>query len=209
MLPIGFIAAGSIIIGIGGAFIKKKRKQRPFIKLLLPQESTNKTQTLKLYLTETSADFSERITNIDDAYQHFIQTRFDPLFGKRAHLDFISDKQIVKSNMEKAVNRSMALAGISLGLVTVGTVLFSPVQWLAIPVMLYGNKPLFMRAYEALFIDRRLTEEILGSLLLVGWIVGGYLFLGVLVLFSGVLWQKLLMLTRDSSEHTLVDLFGQ
>ena len=71
----------------------------------------------------------------------------------------------------------------------------------------YSTRPLFRRAYHAVFVERRLRASILDSAAMLAAIAGGFI---VVAAFSNVVYfigRRLLLKSQDQTRRKLVDLF--
>ena len=113
------------------------------------------------------------------------------------------------SKAEKKINQTFTVASITLGLVTISRLMFPPLTILFIPLLIYLYIPFLQLAYKAIFEERRVSSYILDSILVIGMLISGYLFLVALALWFGLLARKLLLKSEDNSKQNIANLFGK
>ena len=149
---------------------------------------------------------------IDDDYQHFMVEKVDPLFGstRRAQLDEIvaAEETLVISDYERQLNRYLTAAVATLGTAIIGTV-FRPILIITLGTALYSTTLIFRNGYNAIFKERRLRMDVMGSLYFIGAYAGGYFMAGSFGLVAFYLSEKLVFITQDRSQKSLVQVLAQ
>ncbi len=128
---------------------------------------------------------------------------------KRPLIAILTRNDPVKSPQAKAVDQALGRAIGAVGILAVSTVVFPPLQWLALPLYFQNMGDVFKRAYQDLFVERRLTQTLPVSLMLGGLVFAGYFPVGILLLFLTNLSDKLYLMTRSRSESKIISLLGQ
>gem|GEM_PF-5992533 len=66
-----------------------------------------------------------------------------------------------KSDAEKLAELHIGLSVIALGLTTAGHLFFPPLRLLGMACLLYGWRYLLRKAYKSLFVERRMSVEVI------------------------------------------------
>lgn len=112
------------------------------------------------------------------------------------------------SQADREINRGIATSSAGLGLALLGRFGYQGLLPLSSAITLYSSLPLFRRAYEAMFVERRVRASILDALAVVTGQLGGFYVasaLGSLTYHAGC---KLLLMTEDRSRRSLTNVFG-
>jgi Cu2+-exporting ATPase len=112
------------------------------------------------------------------------------------------------SAAEREINRGLVTSVCGLALALSGTFLAPGLLPLSSALTLYSSMPLFQRAYQALFEERRLRASVLDALAVLGGQMGGFMVasaFGSLTYNAGC---KLLIRTEDQSRNKLITVFG-
>lgn len=110
---------------------------------------------------------------------------------------------------EEQANQHLALMLTAMGLSLGGIFFYSPLGVLSIPIVFYGMKKLYYRAYKAFIEQGKVTVSTLTGIVFIGSTIQGYYFLNSL---AGVLYNlscKLLLRIRHDSSTDLIDVFEQ
>jgi len=110
---------------------------------------------------------------------------------------------------EKQANQHLALMLTAIGLSLGGIFFYSPLGVLSIPIVFYGMRKLYYRAYKAFVEQGKVTVSTLTGIVFIGSTIQGYYFLNSL---AGVLYNfscKLLLRIRHDSSADLIDVFKQ
>jgi heavy metal translocating P-type ATPase len=110
---------------------------------------------------------------------------------------------------EKQANQHLALMLTAMGLSLGGIFFYSPLGVLSIPIVFYGMRKLYYRAYKAFIEQGKVTVSTLTGIVFIGSTIQGYYFLNSL---AGVLYNfscKLLLRIRHDSSADLIDVFEQ
>ncbi len=149
---------------------------------------------------------------VDDQLQRFMVERVDPLFGGKrstALQEIVSTEETLEiSKYERQLNRYLAAATATLGL-TALSVLYPPLLIPTLATALYSTTLIFRNGYEAIVIERRLRMDVMGSLYFIGTYAGGFFVAGGITLVAYYLSEKLVMITQDRSQKSLINVFSQ
>lgn len=149
---------------------------------------------------------------LDDQYQRFMVKKVDPLFGgtrSTALAEIVSAEEILDiGEYERQLNRYLAAAGATLGTAIIGA-FYPPVLIVTLATALYSTTLIFRNGYEAIVIERRLRMDVMGSLYFIGAYAGGFFMAGSFGLFAFYLSEKLVMITQDRSQKSLINVFSQ
>ena len=116
------------------------------------------------------------------------------------------EKQATK--YKQVINRNIFISGITLGLMTITSLIYPPIKFLAIPAILYTCIPVIQKAFQ------KLKQGLFGGdalvvLVFLGAILYGYFFLACFVVFLFSIAEFFLIKVRDDSHNKLVDVFQQ
>jgi len=149
---------------------------------------------------------------VDDQYQRFMIERVDPLFGStrnEALREIVSTEDMLDiSDYERQLNRYLAAAAATLGTAIIGA-FYPPVLIVTLATALYSTTLIFRNGYEAIVIERRLRMDVMGSLYFIGAYAGGFFLAGSFGLFAFYISEKLVMITQDRSQKSLINVFSQ
>jgi Cu2+-exporting ATPase len=109
-------------------------------------------------------------------------------------------KQILTDNV--------ILVGVSLSVMILFFPFFPPIQFLAIPVILYAMKPILQKSFDK-FKQGIIGADILNLITVIGLILFGFYFLGLFALFIYSIAQRFVIKIHDDSHSKLVDVFQQ
>jgi heavy metal translocating P-type ATPase len=109
---------------------------------------------------------------------------------------------------EKKLDRNINLSIGLMGLALIGTWFYAPLLPIAAAGALYLFYPLCHKFYQELK-KGRITTELLEIIGITSFLITGYIFLGTLITFFGLLNMKLLARTEDHSQGQLIDVFSQ
>jgi len=110
---------------------------------------------------------------------------------------------------EEQANRHLALMLTAMGLSLGGIFFYSPLGILSIPIVFYGMRKLYHRAYKAFVEQGKVTVSTLTGIVFIGSTIQRYYFLNSL---AGVFYSfscKLLLRIRHDSSTDLIDVFKQ
>ena len=145
----------------------------------------------------------------DNTATSFVLYKKTKTMVQKLRKTFSTEKSGEISQAEKKINQTFTIASITLGLVTISRLIFPPLTILFIPLLIYLYIPFLQLAYKAIFEERRVSSYILDSILIIGMLISGYLFLVTLALWFGLLARKLLLKSEDNSKQNLANLFGK
>ena len=219
MFPIIAVAASGIALWGGAKLYTNKKSEQPTLVARLsaygplPQKITTTLDELDQQITVRRQSLGKRLAQIDDRYQIWVQTWLDPLFGDKRHeqIDEVAaaSGSVVLSELEKENNRLLVYVAGFTGLATLTTLYLPAFVPICLPVALVISWPFFKRSYHALFVERRLRFDVLGSINLLALWFGGYYFTGGFAFILLSLSTKLIYITQDRSHKNLVNIFGQ
>lgn len=194
ILPI-LVASGVLAVGTKAA---NKRLGKPGKPQKLPQ---------------TLAAALNSARRVDDRYQHFVQTRIDPLLINRERAEQLAHisagRQRVVGEHEKSINRHIAIGFGAVATVGVAHLTALPLIPLVIATGFYLTIPLFKICWQIATKERRLSVAHLLALYFSGMWLGGYYTIGALgmILLGGA--QKVMVLCEQEMHDSLVSVLGQ
>lgn len=222
------VLLGGAALFAGGRFAVRKLQRRQVNQQM--QEVYAELSVRYQTLTEQVATLSDtRLDQVraaaellDDRYQQFMMEKVDPLFGstRRAQLDEIVaasvmpstnsgvEETLVISDYERHLNRYLAAATVTLGTAIVG-LLYKPILIITLGTALYSTTLIFRNGYNAIVKERRLRMDVMGSLYFIGAYAGGYFMAGSFGLVAFYLSEKLVLITQDRSQKSLIQVFAQ
>lgn len=109
---------------------------------------------------------------------------------------------------ERKLNRYIAAAVISMCTAIVGLA-YPSLFPLTVASAIYAGGRIFKNGYRALVHERKLRLDVIGSLYLACAFVGGFFLPASFGLFAYYLSEKLILITQDRSQQSLIDIFGQ
>ena len=109
---------------------------------------------------------------------------------------------------ERKLNRYIAAAAVSMGMAIVGF-LYPPLFPLTVASAVCAGMRIFKNGYKALVRERELRLDVVGSLYLVCAFIGGFYFPASFGLFAYYLSEKLVLITQDRSQQSLINIFGE
>lgn len=86
---------------------------------------------------------------------------------------------------------------------------YLPVLIVTLVTAIYSTTLIFCNGYEAIVVERRLRMDVMGSLYFIGAYAGGFFMAGSFGLFAFYLSEKLVMITQDRSQKSLINVFSQ
>ena len=119
-----------------------------------------------------------------------------------------ASEQAEPSEAEKKANRYLALSSVTVGMATAG-LLYSPLNLLTVPSLIYLYVPFYQDAYQSLFKDGEVRMSVLDSIFCAGTLITGYYFAGAVGAWFFCLSRKILLLTCDHSRQSLINVFGE
>ncbi|MGQ0777311.1 MAG: heavy metal translocating P-type ATPase [Pseudonocardiales bacterium] len=142
---------------------------------------------------------------------HHAAEKFDPRLGRtrQAQLAEISGGgAMVITDDERKLNRYIAAAAVGMGTAIVSFA-YPPLFPLTVASAIYAGMRIFKNGYNALVHERKLRLDVVGSLYLVCAFSGGFFLAGSFGLFAYYLSEKLVLVTQDRSQRSLINIFGQ
>lgn len=114
----------------------------------------------------------------------------------------------VLSAEEREINQGLLTSSCGLGLALAGSLGAPALLPLSSAITFYSSLPLFRRAYQALFEERRLRATVLDALAVMTAQLGGFFVASAFGSFSYHAGCKLLLKTEDQSRHKLINVFN-
>jgi Cu2+-exporting ATPase len=227
MIPVamGVLAGGATILGVKSTVKKPRVKKRRLVETLcgkpLVEDTSTFSERLIAKVSQQSpslgawlTDASTSVEKLDMGYQLWVKRHVDPRLAGNAREQYLQElsagRELCLSPQEKAVNRQMALALTSLGVLGGGLMLgLSWIVPLIIGTGLYLSLPIYQIAYETSVKERRLGTAHLLALYFTGMWLGGFYVVGMLGAILASLIQKITLVCEDMSRYELVNIFQQ
>ncbi|MEN8221380.1 MAG: HAD-IC family P-type ATPase, partial [Pseudomonadota bacterium] len=114
------------------------------------------------------------------------------------------NKPKIYQKVKKDFSFSIGLIGLSL----IGTWWYPPLQLLSVAGVFYFFSPIFKNVFQDLK-KRRITTNLLDSIMITGMIMMGYFFLTTVFTLTALLALKLRLQTENNSRQQLTNVFGQ
>lgn len=114
----------------------------------------------------------------------------------------------VITDEERKLNRYIAASVVSMGSAIVGLV-YPPMLALTVVSAVYGTMKIFKDGYEGIAHKRKIDINVVGSLYFVCAFAKGFFFPASFGLVAYYLSQKVVLITQDRSQQSLIDIFGQ
>lgn len=145
-------------------------------------------------------------------HQHATE-KCDPRLGRTrqaqlAEIRGSGDGAMVIADDERDLNRYIGAAAVSMGTAIV-SIAYPPLFYLTVTSAIYAGMRIFKNGYNSLAHERRLSLDVIGSLYLVCAFIGGFFFPASFGLFAYYLSEKLVLITQDRSQQSLINMFGQ
>ncbi len=116
--------------------------------------------------------------------------------------------QQTNNRNKQILNRNIVLTGVFLGVMIAVSPFFPPIQFLAIPVILYTLGPVLQKTTDKLK-QGIIGADILNFVTILGCILFGFYFLGLFAIFTYSIAQKFIIKVHEYSHSNLVDVFQQ
>ena len=110
---------------------------------------------------------------------------------------------------ERALNRRLAVSASVMGLTALGYLAFPWLFLVTVPSLIYLTLPHLRDGYKELTEQHRVGAEVFTALSVYAMLACGYFFLTSVLYVVFLLSQKLVYKTRDHSERSLFDIFGE
>lgn len=163
--------------------------------------------------TAFKTNLVDAATAVDAAFQKFMRTRFDRLFGRARNqqLEELSSTEAALqiSKYEKLLNRHIALTSIGFTAMLVSSAIYPPAMVvIALPIF-WLSLPIFKKAYQVVRYEQQINYYVLGAISTAGIWLGGFFIPAALGAAVYYLAEKLLVVTQDRSYKGLANIFGQ
>ncbi len=109
---------------------------------------------------------------------------------------------------ERKLNRYIAAAAVSMGAAIVGLV-YPAILPVTVVSAIYGTMKIFKDGFKAVVHERKLTMNVMGSLYFICAFAKGFFLPASFGLLAYYLSQKLVLITQDRSQQSLINIFGQ
>lgn len=113
--------------------------------------------------------------------------------------------EIIRKNTE----RDFVISSVSLGLATVGSIVYPPLIFVSITGLAYITIPIWKKGYHSLFKKRQVNMSVLDSIALPGIFITGHYLIATVAYWLYYFSQKLLLKTENSSRKSLIGIFGE
>ena len=144
-------------------------------------------------------------------YQQFMVQKVDPLLSRTRRdqlAEMTSGEVVTLTDHERELNRNIGAALVAMGSAAVG-IAHPAVLVVTIGASLFCCIKLFRHAYRSLVHERKLGVRVLGTLYIVGAFVGGFFLPGTFGMFVWFVTEKLVLITQDRSQNSLISIFGE
>ena len=195
----------------GGAFLAgvKTYQMRTRKKRLAPFLQPGKADQEQFQRSLTGA-----LDEAKTAVQDFAQDTLVPLFRRERRAQFIDVSSSVDERdiqeAEQALNRRLAVFGVSFGLASAGALAPMPLlSFLSVPTVLYVLKGVYTDSFQAMVKENKINVDTLSALLVTAYIIKGYFIFCHLHAFLYILNRKLLTKVKRDSRSHIVDVFRQ
>lgn len=152
------------------------------------------------------------LASVDTRYQRFVVEKLDPLLSRtrRDQLAEISGGHdlVEITEDERQLNRYIGAALVSMGS-AVFSIVYPPALIVVVGTAIYSTMRIFRNGYYAIVHERKLRMDVMGSLYFVGAFAGGFFVAGSFGLVAYYLSEKLVLITQDRSQRSLIKVFGQ
>jgi len=192
MLPVLVIGGGVV----AGKRLSKKRRPGETTATLLKRLDTRLPQAPTLW------------QRVDARYQHFVQTKVDPLFGTKQRGQQMQEFSGAYSEKEADINRRIGWSIANVKLALLGAVVYQPLSWVSAAGLLIIMGPMFQRNLRILLNERRIKYRLVASLSVLSSLAAGYYVVSSLmavVVFSAF---KLAARTEAYSQAAMMNTFA-
>ncbi|MDM8561157.1 heavy metal translocating P-type ATPase [Candidatus Parabeggiatoa sp. HSG14] len=124
------------------------------------------------------------------------------------NLPVVTDENLT-NEIKKSAERDFIVSSASLGLTTVGALVYPPLIIASIAGMVYLTIPIWQKGYHSLFKKRQIDIAVIDSIALPGIFLTGHFFIAAIAFWLYALSQKLLLKTEDQSVKSLINIFGE
>lgn len=147
------------------------------------------------------------VENNRSAKNHLSQHRKPSAIRQRRSRQQLKQATLVSSRHD--ADRKVRIAGVSLGLATVGAVGYPTLSLLSIPGLLFVSLDILRSAGDSLLKHRKANIDLPISIIIVACIFKGYFFACTLNAFLAMLSRRLLLAVRSDSQSQVIDIFRQ
>ncbi len=110
---------------------------------------------------------------------------------------------------ERALNRRLPVLGASLGLAMAGGIIYAPLSFLTVPLLLYVLKDVYIGSFDSLFKDSKINVDTLAAILVTAYILKGYILVCHVHASLYMLNRKLLNKVKRDAQSRVVDVLRQ
>ncbi|MEM7531839.1 MAG: heavy metal translocating P-type ATPase [Chloroflexota bacterium] len=118
------------------------------------------------------------------------------------------EDQLRVAKMHRQINQRIGLGASMIVLTALGTLVYWPLNLVALPLILYNSLPLHKKNLEG-FLQGKITMETLMVMSELGAILAGYIWIAAISNFFYQISHKLILMTTDDSRQRLVNVFRQ
>ena len=119
-----------------------------------------------------------------------------------------TDQELAINDHERQLNRHIWAAAVSLTS-AIASIFYPPLLLVTLGAAIYATRLIFRNGYNALFHERKLRMDVAGSLYFIGAYAGGFFIVGSAGLIAYYMGEKLVLITQDRSQQSLINIFGQ
>ncbi len=204
---LSFIGGGVISAGL---VLGKKHKRGKVRALWLRDQPPTRIEPRQEEPPDLKTALAARVAAADDRFQHFIQTRIDPLLGKERHAQFqemLNEAEAPVSEEERAANQFFALSTLTLGVATLGHWVLTPLMPVAIVLGLTATSVNYLYAWQQWKEKRQFGNTHLLCVYVTFMWLGGYAVVGALGIFLAGISLKVRTITENKSRNNLINIF--
>lgn len=137
-----------------------------------------------------------------------LKTLIAPLLNSSRQQQLHELVEIEKSEAEIIVDRNLAISTMMMGVTVAGSLIYWPINLLALPGLFAVATPIYKSAYQSIR-SRRIGIEVADSVAITIIFSSGQFLIGTLGAFFYFASKKLLLKTEDHSKRKLVNVFGE
>ncbi len=197
MLPLGWLFVGHV----GAVFVGSVGVVSVSIKAY--QKLTEKKETL----SPSNPDKKKTLGKVKSEKTKPLST--DLRQQQMANISSSSTDNREISEFDQETNDYLFISSVGLGLATAGSLVFSPLSFLSVPVSLYVSLPIFRDVYRGIAKERKLKVALIDSIGIIGGLVSGYYFVTAFATFVYYSAAKLLSKTRNITQKKLINVFAE
>ncbi len=128
--------------------------------------------------------------------------------SKNNNKTLVDITQQTNNRKKQILTRNLILTAVSLGVMIAVSPFFPPIQFLAIPIILYASIPALQKSLDK-FKQGIIGADILNLITILGAILFGFYFLGLFAIFIYSIAQRAIIKIHEDSHSNLIDVFQQ